>query len=201
MTEPAYKIDFPGQNWPAQGRWTYEDYLRLPKDGRRYEVIRGHLYVTAAPNFDHQFAVTQLGRLFGNFVIDRELGTILVAPFEILLPKGISSPVQPDLLYFRAGRGPRSGAGNFEGVPDLVVEVLSPGTRRLDERVKLAAYRDAGVPEVWLADPQHRSVVVHGFDGDGRFIELARTGTGESVESRVLPGFRIVIDQIFPKPL
>ncbi|HEX6898247.1 MAG TPA: Uma2 family endonuclease [Thermoanaerobaculia bacterium] len=201
MTEPAYKIDFPGQDWPAQGHWTYEDYLRLPKDGRRYEVIRGHLYVTAAPNFDHQFAVTQLGRLFGNFLDGRALGTVLVAPFEILLPRGIADPVQPDLLFFRIGNGPQPGAGSFEGVPDLVVEVLSPRTRRRDEKVKLAAYRDAGVPEVWLADPQRRNVVVHGFDDNGRFIELARAGAGEIVASRLLSGLRIAIDQIFPQPL
>ena len=157
--------------------------------------------MTAAPNFDHQFAVTQLGRLFGNFVVDRELGTVLVAPFDILLPREIANPVQPDLVYFRLGRGPRTGAGNFAGVPDLVVEVLSPGTRHLDEKIKLAAYRDAGVPEVWLADPKPRQIVVHGFDSDGRFAELMRAGAGEAAESRVLSGLRIAIDQIFPRPL
>jgi hypothetical protein len=73
MTVPA---------WPVQGEWTYEDYLRLPDDGRRYEVIRGRLYVTPAPNFDHQFLVTQLGRLLGNFVAAHALGTVLVAPFD-----------------------------------------------------------------------------------------------------------------------
>jgi Uma2 family endonuclease len=204
MGEPAYPIEFfeeNGQSWPAQGHWTYEDYLRLPDDGRRYEVIRGHLHVTAAPNFDHQFAVTQLGRLFGNFVSDGNLGTVLVAPFDVLLPREIANPVQPDLVYFRAGRGPRTGAGNFEGVPDLVVEVLSPGTRRLDEKIKLAAYRDAGVPEIWMADPQHRRIVIHGLDGNGRFAELARAEAGERVESKILPGLRIAVDQIFPRPL
>ena len=204
MGEPAYPIEFPeqdGQAWPAQGHWTYQDYLRLPDDGRRYEVIRGHLHVTAAPNFDHQFAVTQLGRLFGNFVLDGNLGTVLVAPFEILLPRGIANPVQPDLLFFRTGNGPRQGAGSFEGIPDLVIEVLSPGTRRLDEKIKLAAYRDAGVPEVWLADPQPRRIQVYGFDANRRFGELTRAEAGGTVESKVLPGLRIAVDQVFPRPL
>src|SRR5215208_6192916 len=64
MTEPAIPRILPhredGAKWPIQGRWTYEDYLRLPDDGNRYEVIRGHLYVTAAPVYLHQFAVLKL---------------------------------------------------------------------------------------------------------------------------------------------
>src|SRR6185436_19573018 len=61
IAEPAYTRSLPdredGRSWPAQGRWTYEDYLRLPDDGNRYEVIRGVLYVTAAPFVRHQLVV------------------------------------------------------------------------------------------------------------------------------------------------
>ena len=62
MTSPTYKFpeEKDGPSWPAQGEWTYEDYLRLPKDGKRYEVIRGSLYVTAAPTYEHQTVVGEL---------------------------------------------------------------------------------------------------------------------------------------------
>jgi len=136
MSEPAYPLASPetGRAWPVQGNWTYEDYLRLPDDGRRYEVIRGHLYVAPAPTFDHQYAVWQLSRLLGNFVVEKGLGILLPAPFDLRLPGGLASPVQPDLIFLRLGNQPRPGDRSFEGVPDLVIEVLSPATRNLDRR-------------------------------------------------------------------
>src|SRR4051794_32275062 len=121
MTEPAYPLASPqrstAQGWPAQGEWTYADYLRLPDDGRRYEVIRGILYVSPAPRFEHQFAVSRLCWLLTSTVIENDLGLILVAPFDIRLPQRIADPVQPDVLFFRKGNEPRTGDKNFSGVP------------------------------------------------------------------------------------
>jgi Uma2 family endonuclease len=195
MAEPALPPTLhragDGRGWPAQGEWTFEDYLRLPEDGQRYEVIRGILYVTPSPTFDHQFSVWQLVRLIGNFVVERGLGIVLPSPFDVLLPGGVATPVQPDLVYLRAGNQPRPGDRNFQGVPDLAVEVLSPATRRLDRSVKLAAYREAGVPEVWLVDPAARMVQVFA-------PEEATYRSGESVKSSVLAGLALQITDLFP---
>lgn len=205
MTEPAIPRLLPsredGAKWPIQGRWTYDDYLRLPDDGNRYEVIRGHLYVTAAPAYAHQFAVLKVGRFFDEFVSPAELGVVLTAPFDILLPKGIGTPVEPDVIFFRAGNEPRWGDQNFEGVPDLVVEVLSPSTRRRDLTVKLRAYRDAGVPEYWLVDPDVRAVVVYVLSPEKRYTELCRGGEGDRVHSSVLPGFDLAVADLFPRQM
>ena len=206
MSEPAYPLAYPekddGREWPRQGNWTYEVYRRLPNDGRRYEVVRGFLYVTPAPSFDHQFAVWQLSRQLGNFVVEHDLGIILLAPFDIRLPGGIASPVQPDLAFVRSGNQPRPGDGSFEGVPDLVVEVLSPGTRRLDRTVKLAAYRDAGVPEVWLCDPMPRRIQVLALSGEGtEYVQHGVFGPGEAVSSTVLPGLELAVDRVFSRPV
>jgi Uma2 family endonuclease len=203
MAEPAYPRSLPdredGRNWPAQGRWTYEDYLRLPEDGNRYEVIRGALYVTPAPAYLHQFSVVKLIRYFDEFVSDNELGVVLSAPFDIKLPFGIASPVQPDLIVFRLGNEPKPGDKNFEGVPDLVAEVLSPGTRRRDLTVKLKAYRDAGILEYWLVDPAARAVVVYVLEKGEGYTELCRGGVGETVRSSVLPGFELAVADLFPR--
>lgn len=201
MSEPARPLTLPQRegtrSWPAQGRWTYDDYCQLPSDGQRYEIIRGFLYVSPAPSTDHQRCVVRLFRKLDRFVSDRGLGEILSAPYDILLPREIAAPIQPDLVFFRAGNEPRPGTPNFQGVPDLVVEVLSPGTRRLDTRVKLPAYRDAGVPEVWLADPQAQTLTVYGLGQDGKsYVEISRGGPGEAVTSRVLTGLRIEISEI-----
>ena len=185
-----------GQGWPAQGEWTYEDYLRLPDDGQRYEVIRGVLYVAPSPNYDHQLAHWRLSHALSNHIVEHNLGVLLSAPFDVILPEGIATPVEPDLLFIKEENRPRRGDKNFQGVPDLLVEILSPSTRSYDRKTKLAAYRDAGVPELWLVDPQTLSVVIYGRK-DGQFSELERGGEGNEVGSVVLPGFRVKVGELF----
>lgn len=202
MSEPAYPLTLPesgGPAWPAQGRWTYEDYLRLPQDGRRYEVIRGFLYVTPAPSFDHQYAVLQAGTLLNLFVRRHRLGVVLTAPFDIRLPDGIANPVQPDIVVILQDRRPRSGDLRFDGVPDLVVEVLSRGNWRFDRTIKLKAYHDAGVPEVWLVDPLTRQVEVFGLaPGRPEYVLRERRGVGETVGSAVLMELQLEVAELFP---
>ena len=201
MAVPAYPLrsEEGRGNWPAQGAWTYEDYLRLPADGHRYEVIRGVLYVTAAPIPRHQFAVLKLGRFFDEFVFDNGLGVVLAAPMDVRLPSGIADPVQPDVVVFLKGNEPRWELSYYQGVPDLVAEVLSPSTRRRDRTIKMDAYRDAGVPEYWLVDPDARTVVVYVLEPGKGYTERCRGGVGETVGSSVLPGFRVEVAGLFPR--
>ena len=203
MAKPAH-LAFPWNDdepaWPEQGKWTYDDYARLPDDGRRYEVIRGNLYVTPAPIYDHQYVAGRIFRFLDVFGDETGLGLSLVAPFDVLLPDGIASPVQPDVVFFLAGNEPRSGDKNFQGVPDLVVEVESPSTRKRDQTVKLDAYRDAGVPEYWRVAFRPRTVTVLGLSEDrSRYVELGSYGAGETIRSAVLPGLAIPVDGLFPR--
>lgn len=115
-----------GKPWPAQGDWTYEDYLLLPADGRRYEVLHGVLHVTPAPSYDHQRSVSKLDRSLGTFVDTEGLGEVLVAPFDVKLPAGITNPVEPDLVFFRTGQYAAARRQELYRVPDLIAEVLSP---------------------------------------------------------------------------
>jgi Uma2 family endonuclease len=199
MSEPAYRLDLPEtEAWPRQGDWTYEDYLRLPDDGNRYEVIRGVLYLTPAPKLKHQFSVSEFSLRLGWFVRENGLGRVLWAPLDVRLPAGIASPVQPDVVFFRTENEPRWELGYFEGVPDLILEVLSPRTRNRDRKIKLQAYQDAGVPEYWMADPSSRTVVVHVLQS-GRYVEHCHGGIGERVRSSVLPGFELEVAGLFPR--
>lgn len=203
MGEPAYPLDFlesEGQSWPAQGAWTYEDYLRLPDDGRHYEVLRGVLYVTPSPIYDHQFAVIRLGYFLTDFILRHDLGVLLPAPFDIRLPRRLADPVEPDLLFFRKGNEPKAGDKSFAGVPDLVIEVLSPGTRHRDEQIKMPIYQEAGILECWLVDPKARTIVIHRLSEDGRrYLEWARGGERDVVGSTVLAGLRLAVGEIFPR--
>jgi Uma2 family endonuclease len=83
--------------WPSQGYWRYEDYLRLPDDGNRYEIIEGVLYGANAPSYEHQYTVSKLVFYFQLVTIEENLGVVLTAPFEVHLSES-SKPVQPDLL-------------------------------------------------------------------------------------------------------
>ncbi|HYO13524.1 MAG TPA: Uma2 family endonuclease [Thermoanaerobaculia bacterium] len=106
-------------------------------------------------------------------------------------------PLQPDILFFHTSNEPPPGAPRFEGVPDLIVEVLSPGTRRRDEGIKLETYEEARDPESWLVDPRNRLVRVYVLTG-GRYTELGRFAEGEIVRSRVLPELRLRVGDLFP---
>jgi Uma2 family endonuclease len=200
MAEPAKPLATleNGQSWPAQGAWTYEDYLRLPDDGRRYEVIRGILYVAPAPAVNHQLVVSNLFLDLGAFVKSNGLGVVFGSPLDVILPAGIATPVEPDILFLREENRPRWEDKSFQGVPDLVVEVLSPGTRSYDRKVQFPAYRDAGVPELWFVDLRSLDVVIYGLSEDGkRYTVLERGGVGDEVGSRVLPGFRVKVGELF----
>lgn len=185
----------PTQDWPAPGQWTYDDYLRLPDDGQRYEIIEGVLYVANAPSSIHQFTVLEIARQMANFVIERKLGQVLPAPFEIHLSK-TTRPVQPDIFFVKAERWPAGEIQFFAGPPDLIVEVLSPGSIRLDRYVKFQAYEQAGVPEYWIANPHLRSVEVYTLSG-GEYALLGEFSGDEIIKSVVLAGLPMINHTLF----
>ena len=183
------------QPWPEQGRWTYADYLRLPDDGGRYEIIDRVLYMTNAPDPEHQYAV---GEIFGELrdhVKAHQLGVVYTAPIEVHLP-GVAQPVQPDVLFIAQGRRDIVKAKFIEGAPDLVVEVTSASTARLDRKVKLDAYERAGVQEYWIANPRTRFVEVYALER-GEYVLRGEYGPGDRLDSGVLPGLAALTDVLF----
>ncbi len=199
MAEPTYT--FPpredGRDWPPQGEWTYEDYLLLPEDRNRYEVIRGCLYVTSSFTTEHQFTLLELACSLKAFISAEKLGIILLAPFDIKLPSGIADPVEPDMMFCRKGNQPTRGSAFFEGVPDLLAEILSPETWERDRTIKLEAYEEAGVPEYWLVDPDAQTVEVYVLEKGKGYTETVRGVEGDEVWSFLLPRFRVNVSELF----
>ena len=196
LTSPAETLPPNGAEWAVQGEWTYDDYLRLPDDGRRYEIIEGVLYVANAPNFDHQFAVSELSRRVGNFFAERDLGYVLTVPFEIHLSER-TRPVQPDVFFIARDRWPEAaGSQIFKGAPGLIVEVLSPSSYRRDTNIKFTAYEAAGVLEYWIVNPNARLVQIYTLSS-GEYALLGEFVGDEAVESRVLPGLQMVTSAFF----
>ena len=185
------------QTWPPPGEWTYEDYLALPDDGKRYEIIDGVLYVSNAPSYDHQFMVAELHLQLGMYVKQEKLGIVLTAPFEIHLP-GIAKPVQPDVFFIRSENQPQAGDKLFKGVPDLIVEVISPASARTDRVIKFSAYERAGVREYWLADPRMRFIEVYRLSTEPReYALVGQYAAGDTLKPEVLEGLELAVEGMF----
>lgn len=181
--------------WPNQGGWRYEDYQRLPDDGKRYEIIKGVLYVANAPSIEHQFTVSEIHFALKLFVREKQLGQVFTAPLEVHLSE-ISRPVQPDLLFISTARQPPFGAKIFEGAPDLIVEVVSPSSIRLDRKTKFDAYEEAGVAEYWIVDTKTRSVEVYTLARGEYALHGQYTGD-ELITSALLPELQIKTSLLF----
>lgn len=182
---------------PPQGEWTYEDYRRLPSNGLQYEVIHGRLIMIPAPTTTHQAIVMRLGAAFFNFLRLHPLGEVFPAPIDVVAP-GMADPVQPDLVFVASERMDIVTERAIEGVPDLVVEVLSPSNWIYDRRLKFALYAEIGVQEYWIVDPEERTVEVFSFK-EGDYELQARFAPGGLLCSEFLPGFEMAVDDIFPR--
>lgn len=136
--------------------WTVEDLDRFPDDGNRYEVLHGELFVTPPPEPDHETVIARLIRLLVPFVEEHRLGMVFAGHPVI---RTADSHVEPDLAV-RQAPAPKS-KWEAAPVPILVVEVLSPTTRRRDLGPKRAFYIDEKkVPDYWIVDEERRTVSV-----------------------------------------
>jgi Uma2 family endonuclease len=135
------------------GPFRKRDYLELP-DEPRCELILGRLYATPSLTFLHQ-AVASLLMLQLHEVAGRTGGAAAIAPLDVTLAD--HSVVQPDVIYVSASRLEIVG-DRIEGAPDLLVEVLSPGTSRRDRHEKLKLYAESGVREYWIVDSIERQI-------------------------------------------
>ena len=136
--------------------WTLEEVHRLPDDGNKYELVRGELFVTPAPTVDHESIIARLARVLEPYVAAHGLG-LIYRPRAVLRFEG--SEVEPDLMVRQPPAGKRVRWERVP-VPILVIEVLSPFTRRRDREQQRAFYMDAGVAEYWIVDPDGESVTV-----------------------------------------
>ena len=173
---------------------TYEDYLLIPEDGQRHEILDGEHYVTAAPFLRHQRISSRLHNRLGPFVEEHSLGEFFAAPVDVVL--SLHDIVQPDLLFISNERARIAEEKNVQGAPDLVIEILSKSTRVRDEGIKLERYELLGVMEYWTADPETRTARIYRRRGDR--LALSEEILADGVLSTpLLPGLKIVLAEIF----
>jgi len=142
----------------SASRWTRDQVLALPDDGKRYELVDGELLVSPGPRRLHQIALADLFRQVDAYVRIHRLGTTLFSPADLDFREG--QLVQPD-LFVEAGKDERqSQEWDESGVPILVAEILSPSTARFDRITKRRLYQRAGVATYWIVDLDARLVEV-----------------------------------------
>ena len=142
---------------PAQHtEWTVEMVRALPNDGNRHEVIDGELFVTPAPSWTHQRAVSELYLLLMPYLREHALGNAIIAPADVVF--GPRNVVEPDLFVVPLVEGSPPGAWEEVGRLLLTVEVLSPSTRRTDRVEKRDLYKRKAVPQYWIIDTDARAV-------------------------------------------
>ncbi|MES1242585.1 MAG: Uma2 family endonuclease [Acidobacteriota bacterium] len=178
----------------AHRKLTYEDYELIPEDGQRHEILDGEHYVSPAPTVRHQRVSMRLGSRMHVFVEEHGLGEVLAAPTDVLLSR--HDVLQPDILFVSKDRAPILTQRNVQGAPDLVVEILSAGSRHLDERLKLARYELFGVREYWLVDPVADRVHIFLPSGNS-FHKTAELATGDVLTTPLLPGLEIPLADLF----
>lgn len=175
-------------------KFTYRDYLHLPED-KRYEIIDGELFMVPAPRIGHQGALGNLYVCLRTFVEEKSLGEVYLAPVDVILSD--IDIVQPDLLFISRERSEILTEENVRGAPDLVIEILSPSGSYRDKVLKRKLYAKYGVREYWIVHPKRREIAVLVPEkGDLRTWKTFRLG--ETLESRLLQGLRIEIDQVLP---
>ena len=172
---------------------TFVDYLLFPDDGLRHEIIDGEHYVTASPAMRHQRIAGNLYYFIRDYLENHPTGEVFMAPVDVLLSN--VDIVVPDLVYVSRERTHLITSKNLQGAADLVIEILSPSTRRRDEWLKRDLYDRVGVEEYWLVDPERDTIDV--FQRvDGAFQKPAHYTRDQILTSGLLPGLELAVSRV-----
>lgn len=179
--------------FPRQGEWTEPHYFSLPDTNHVMELSNGRLIMPPHPTNRHQVTVLEIAVRLRAFVHESELGEVRVAPLPVRLWPG--KVREPDVFFVAKEHEDRIGEGQC-GVPDLIVEVLSPGTRDADRGDKFLEYAQAGVQEYWIVDPDERLVEVYALRGQA-FEPHEKFESTDVLTSPLLSGFETPVDELF----
>jgi Uma2 family endonuclease len=159
-------------------KMTARQFLELGEDppGVRLELVDGEIAASPSPIPRHSYSIVALGAMLKNHVDDNDLGEVLMDVDTIL---GEHDVRRPDLFYFRKNRRHLIGEKAIVGPPDLAVEVISPGSERIDRRDKFKLYAAGKIKHYWIVDPSQRTIESYSLRG-GKYVGRVR-GLGSDV--------------------
>ncbi|MEW6210006.1 MAG: Uma2 family endonuclease [Acidobacteriota bacterium] len=175
---------------------TIDDLDAMPEDGNRYELIEGEILMSRAPGITHQQVLTNLMESFLLYLAQNRIGRILPGP-GLIFDK--YNAVIPDLIFVSNERRDQIISGErLIAAPELVVEILSPGTEneRRDRNIKRRLYARFGVEEYWLIDPENQQAEIYRLQQGNLRLRETLTDDDE-ITSPLLPGYACKANQIF----
>lgn len=202
-TEPDFfLVHEEAKEYRTTRKASYEEYMALVESSdQRYELIDGEIYLLASPKVNHQMVVNEISGHFYNFFRGKKCRP-LTAPLDVRLygfaTKFEEDPnvVQPDVVVI-CDLDKINSDNKYEGVPTLVVEVLSPSTKGKDMVLKLNLYMKSGVAEYWVVDLEQKSLTQYAFSPERDLSKVIAFREGDTISSTAFPGLEIPITQIF----
>lgn len=178
---------------------TYREFREMEfedNDPYLYELLKGILVRKSSPTFVHQRILTNILFEFKLYIREKKTGEIFPAPLDVVLDE--ENAPQPDLVYVS---NENSAVLNelelvIIGTPDLVIEILSPGTAKRDKTLKKDIYEQFGVQEYWLVDPGNKTIEVYTLQNN-RYALFLFADAEESVKSALLSELDIPLTRIF----
>ncbi len=186
---------------PRQGEWTIADYMRLENPpGYSYELVKGVLHMSPSPSLSHQRALMELATRMFSHVRKNKLGEVIVAPMDVEIDVGETQTiVEPDIIFVSNARREILTHKHLRGAPDLLVEILSPGSEARDRNAKLTLYMTSGVREYWIVDPHKRTIEIWVMREMGH-VRKGEWIPGQAAHSEVLEGFTASVEEICAAP-
>lgn len=179
-------------------RLTYDDLVAMFPEGDRlrHELIAGEHFVTPSPTSRHQELSLRLTLSIGVHLEEHaEQGKLYAAPFDVVMtPYDV---VEPDLLVVLGDQLHILTEANVKGVPGLVVEILSPGTRKRDQKLKRELFARQGVREYWMVDPDRNLVIVYRRAADGSFPLVNTLDANETLTTPLLSDWSLALNRLF----
>ena len=174
-------------------KWTVEDYLLLGEMNTSCQLINGELIISPAPTPYHQTISKRVFKLLDKAA--EISGDVFYAPIDLYIDK--RNVIQPDLIYVSKENVSIITNRGIEGVPDLVVEIISPSNVFTDRNTKKKKYQEIGVKEYWIIDPGNRTLEIYtNIQEDQDTPHLYLVGEGLAI-STVLPQLQFNLKEIF----
>ena len=183
MTQPKPRLKF-----------TVSDYMSMPDNGKRYELLDGEIFLAPSPTFRHQGVQKNLVIALSGVFERTERGWIRGAPLDVVFSDG--DVAQPDVMFISNERSDIITDANVQGAPDLAIEILSPGTVIYDRGYKRTLYGRHGVLEYWLVDPEAETVEIFVL-GDEGLVEYSSFGNTGELSTPVMGGDSIDLAELF----
>lgn len=178
---------------------TYQEFREMDFEEQElnefiFELINGEIVARNYPTASHQRILFELTLLIGNHVKTNQLGRVLFAPFGVVLDD--FDDVQPDLMFVSKAKQNIIQEEGIFGIPDMLVEIISPSSIKTDRGKKFKLYERMGVAEYWIVDINNRSIEVYQRQESGYELMSFAVEKG-NVESFVLTGLRVAVDPLF----